>query len=386
VSRVLVLDGRSRAALAIVRSLGKHGLEVSAGDAFKCSTFWSKYVDEKVLYPAAETDPDGFYERLLALAESGKYDMIMPVRDGTTGIMAEHKKELSRHTLVPTADMKTIRLGRDKWSTVEAARKAKVPVPETHLVETEGELASLDLTFPVMLKPRESSGSRGIAKVESQEELVPKWKVVTESFGSPLVQEFIPYGGAYGVSMLFNEGKPRASFTHKRLREWPPSGGPSTLRESVHRPEMEQHAARLLEKSKWHGVAMVEFRVDSRDGTPKLMEINPRFWGSLPLAIFAGVDFPWLLYNMVKEGDVEPVTEYKVGVKARWLLLGDTLYFLKTPGKLGNLREFLHLWDPEMTYDILSLHDVGPSVGAVLEGAKSMFNRKRRKHAFDRGW
>lgn len=98
-------------------------------------------------------------------------------------------------------------------------------------------------------------------------------------------------GDAYGVSVLFNKGEQRAIFTHKRLREYPISGGPSTLRESIRYPEIEEYALDLLTALNWHGVAMVEFRVDARDGKPKLIEINPGFWTGLPLAIYAGVDF-----------------------------------------------------------------------------------------------
>lgn len=199
-----------------------------------------------------------------------------------------------------------------------------------------------------------------------------------------MIQEFIPQGGAYGVSMLFNHGEPRAIFTHKRLREYPNSGGPSTLRESISFPEVEGYATTLLKALDWHGVAMVEFRVDPRDGRPKLMEINPRFWGSLPLAIYSGVDFPYLLYKMAIDGDVEPVFEYKTGVKVRWLLPGDILWFLGASNKLKALPAFLKFRG--MGYDVLSLSDPMPALGTILEGLKSMTLKERRDHAFDRGW
>jgi len=131
---------------------------------------------------------------------------------------------------------------------------------------------------------------------------------------------------------------------------------------------------------------MVEFRIDPRDGKPKLMEINPRFWGSLQLAIYSGVDFPYLLYKMAIDGDVEPVFEYKTGIKVRWLLLGDILRFLgiQNSNKLKALPEFLKFRG--MGYDVLSLRDPMPALGAVLEGLKSMTLKERRNHAFDRGW
>ena len=102
-----------------------------------------------------------------------------------------------------------------------------------------------------------------------------------------LVQEYIPNGGELGVYTLFdNQSVPRALSVQRRLRSYPVSGGPSTLRETIRNDASRlatDIAFRLLTKMQWTGVAMVEFRIDARDGMPKLMEVNPRFWGSLQL-------------------------------------------------------------------------------------------------------
>ena len=108
---------------------------------------------------------------------------------------------------------------------------------------------------------------------------------------------------------------------------------------------------------------MVEFKVDPRDNQPKLMEVNPRWWGSLQLSILSGVNFPYLLYKLITEGDVEPVLNYEVGVRCRWLLPGDILWFLSAQHKLYNLPRFLKF---ERNYDILSWKDPGPTLGFLL--------------------
>ncbi len=103
-------------------------------------------------------------------------------------------------------------------------------------------------------------------------------------------------GPGVGVFLLLWEGKLRAAFAHRRLREKPPSGGVSVYRESIALdPVLLERSRRLLESFGWQGVAMVEYKIDERTGTPILMEINGRFWGSLQLAVDAGVDFPRLL-------------------------------------------------------------------------------------------
>ncbi|MFZ3385361.1 MAG: ATP-grasp domain-containing protein [Candidatus Methanoperedens sp.] len=313
------------------------------------------------------------------------FEAIIPVRDDATLLLSKNKDLFRDFVKIPVADYETLCIGRDKSQTIKLALKNDVPCPKTYFPENANDLLRFqdELEFPLVIKPHESSGSRGIKVVNSFGELLFEYDKVVSEFGPSMVQEFIPYNGAYGVSMLFNKGEPRAIFTHKRLRQYPESGGPSTLRESVRYPEIEEYSTRLLKKINWHGVAMVEFRIDARNNEPKLMEINPRFWGSLELAVVSGVDFPYLLYQMAVNGDVEPVFEYKVGKKVRWLL-GDTLLFLSSKNKLKKLPEFLDFRG--IDDDLLSFDDPLPAIGMVIENIKSLTMKERRTHAFNRGW
>lgn len=383
-AQVLVTDGRSRASLSVVRSLGKRGLKVTCGEAFNCSTFYSKY-SERFFYPPPDKQPELFVKSILDLVENKKYEAIIPIRDDATLLLSKNKNLFRDFVKIPVADYETLCIGRDKSQTIKLALKNNVPCPKTYFPGNANDLLRYqdEFEFPLVIKPHESSGSRGIKVVNSFEELLIGYKKVVSEFGPSMVQEFIPYNGAYGVSMLFNKGEPRAIFTHKRLRQYPESGGPSTLRESVHYPEIEEYSTRLLKKVNWHGVAMVEFRIDARNNEPKLMEINPRFWGSLELAVVSGVDFPYLLYQMAVNGDVEPVFEYKVGKKVRWFL-GDTLLFLSSKNKLKKLPEFLDFRG--IGDDLLSFDDPLPAIGMVIENIKSLTMKERRTHAFNRGW
>ena len=382
--QVLVTDGRSRASLSVVRSLGKKGLNVTCGEAFNCSTFYSRY-SERFLYPPPDKQPDLFVKSILDLVKMKNFEAIIPVRDDATLLLSKNKDLFNDLVNIPVADYQTLCIGRDKSQTIKLALKNNVPCPKTYFPENANDLVRSrhELEFPLVIKPHISSGSRGIRVVNSFDELLIEFDKVVSEFGPTMVQEFIPYNGAYGVSMLFNRGEPRAIFTHKRLRQYPESGGPSTLRESVRYPEIEEYATRLLKKINWHGVAMVEFRIDARTNEPKLMEINPRFWGSLELAVVSGVDFPYLLYQMAINGDVEPVTDYKVGKKVR-LLLGDILWFLNTENKFRKFPEFIEFWG--IGDDLLSFDDPLPAVGMIIENIKSFTIKERRKHAFDRGW
>lgn len=130
-----------------------------------------------------------------------------------------------------------------------------------------------------------------------------------------------------------NKGEPKAIFTHKRIRERIRTGGPSTLRISSKNEKLEEYAARLLSSVKFHGVAMIEFKYDEKYNNAWFIECNPRFWGSVGLPINSGVNFPYLLYRMAVDGDIETVRNYKEGVVVEWWL-GD---------KLAQLRNFLSL-------------------------------------------
>jgi predicted ATP-grasp superfamily ATP-dependent carboligase len=156
------------------------------------------------------------------------------------------------------------------------------------------------------------------------------------------------------------------------LREKPPSGGVSVLSESIEVDFQQREAAtKILDSAKWHGVAMVEYKVAS-DGRPYLIEINPRFWGSLQLAIDAGIDFPELLYQLAIGGKLDVANSYKIGTKSRWLLGDlDHLYLTFRNGRShGDRRaskwktviEFLNVSGESTRFEVNRWNDLSPFV------------------------
>jgi predicted ATP-grasp superfamily ATP-dependent carboligase len=224
-----------------------------------------------------------------------------------------------------------------------------------------------EIPIPAVIKPRISSGSFGIAYVKEREDLIPFYHRVHARYPFPLVQEWIPDGGGtFGLSALFDEASNvKAAFVHKKLRMYPVQGGPSTLREGVEHPQVMELGLSLLKSLNWVGIAMVEFKVDPRDGIPKLMEVNPRFWGSLQLAIVSGVDFPYLILKMARGEKLEPILHYPVGRRCRWLLFGDILHFLSNPHRFHLRPSFFRFFNPNTSYDIISREDPLPVLGAM---------------------
>lgn len=377
---VFVVDGAERTSLAIARSLGKKGIEVHCGESYRGSTTaLSKYCKRSFVYPDPQIDCDKFIEWLMGILKNGNYEAIYSSREVTTIPISYYKKELEKYTRVPFPDYDKMLMTHDKAKTFEFAMDRGIPMPKTYFVESMMELEEISNTieYPVVVKPRcKTTWNRGrpvMLKVTSRNYVSNKNDLINisgdifkKSGKMPLIQEYI-YGEGYGVEVLCNHGEPRAIFMHKRLREYPITGGASTLRESVYNEKMKNIGLKLMEALNWHGVAMVEFKLDEKDGEPKLMEVNGRFWGSLPLSIASGVDFPYLLHKMITEGDVEKVFEYKIGVKCRWLISGDMLWFLASLENRENrwnvLREFFKFRG--MVYDILSKEDFMPAIGAL---------------------
>jgi predicted ATP-grasp superfamily ATP-dependent carboligase len=367
--RVFVTDGHWRKTLAVVRTLGRRGLEVTVGESSRVATsLFSKYCSRRVVYPSVRRHPQAFLTFLRQELTRRTYDLLMPMEEETLLLLAHHRDELMPLTRLPIPSYQDISKVRDKGWLLQYAFQEGIPIPRTFWVQDIADLGAVKDTIPLpwVIKPRISSGAFGIVYVEREHDLLAAYQEVHRKFPFPLIQERIPPNGeALGLAALLDRGgQVKASFAHRRLREYPVTGGPSTLRESVRHPQIEELGIRLLRSLHWYGVAMVEFKVDPRDNQPKLMELNPRFWGSLALAIHAGVDFPYLLYKMAMGKEFDPVLDYEVGTRCRWLLPGDILHFLTNPKRFHLTPSFFQF--RRVAYDILSRDDPMPTVGRFL--------------------
>ena len=364
--RVLVTDGHFRKTLAVVRSLGRKGVYVTVGERTSLNTsFFSKYCSRRIVYPSPKRFPDRFIEFLLTEIKKHPIDCLFPMEEETLLLIAKYRSEISRYTYLLIPDLQKIEFVRDKGNLIRFAEAHGIPVPKTFYIPPTHVIAQIPI--PAVIKPRISSGSFGIAYVKKREDLIPLYQSVHVRYPYPLIQEYIPDGGGtFGLSALFDEkSNVKAAFIHKKLRMYPVQGGPSTLREGVEHPQIMELGLSLLKSLNWVGIAMVEFKVDPRDGIPKLMEVNPRFWGSLQLAIFSGVDFPYLILKMAKGEKFEPVLHYTVGRRSRWLLFGDILHFFNNPERFHLQPSFWEFFDPNTCYDIISKQDPFPILGAM---------------------
>ncbi len=379
--RAIVLDGMWNKSLAAVRSLGRKGIKVTVGETTRLATaLFSKYCQRRLIYPCPETSPEKFIKVIEQELSMRRYALVIPTELTTQLVLTSYRKRLEKLTVVPYAPPALTMKLHDKAFITETACKMGIETPETVFIEDLSALRAIQkrLRFPVVIKPRNSSGSRGLVYVYNPDTFIEDYKKVHRYYPYPLVQERIPPGGdSIGVCLLLNyNSQTRASFVYKRLREYPVEGGPSTLRMSIKNDKLVKQSSVMLEELGWIGVAHVEFKVDPRDGRAKLLEVNPRFWGSLQLAIDAGVDFPYLLFRLATEGDIEPCNKYREGVLSRWLLPGDLLHFLHNPNRFRLRPGF---FDFSIKDDIIIKEDLMPLWGRLLSVFAFLFNKNYRK-------
>lgn len=361
--RVLVLDANQRAALAVVRSLGQRGLQVTTADVTRRTLAGaSRFASSSLVHPNPQENPTAFLGWLDQLLGSGVIDAIVPVTEISTDLVLRNRGRWPA-VLVPFAPIELVDELSDKVQLYQLAQALGLPVPRSFVVTGRSELAraAAEIGFPCILKPHRSRilvGGRWVSTtVRRADDMHELESLLSTDAGLQhwplLYQEFVPGHGA-GVFALYQEGKPRLWFAHRRLREKPPSGGVSVLSESVAPPaDLVVVSQKLLDHVAWEGPAMVEYRI-APNGAPYLMEINARFWGSLQLAIDAGADFPSVLFEPhtpdLGAANAEPLA----GKRLRWLL-GDVdrlwLQFKRRNelGIGGFLKELLNFFAPDLS-------------------------------------
>jgi predicted ATP-grasp superfamily ATP-dependent carboligase len=396
INRVLVTDAGRSSAISIIRSLGRQGWHVVAADTTPASAgFASRYAAGRLVHPDPARDPDAAVEVVLDAAAAEQIDLIVPVTDELVLPLAAARSRLPAGCTLAVADDAGLAATADKAATLGLARRLGLDTPCTALVRTveEARAAAPELGWPVVVKPARSRlrTEGGIERFEvtyanDPEELAARMRTVggrTEV----LLQRWVR-GEGHGVEVLASEGRPLAAFQHRRLREVPITGGASSFRESVPLDaELLAASTRLLEELRWTGLAMVEFRVGP-DGA-SLMEVNGRIWGSLPLAVKAGMDFPARLASLFVEGPPPPgpvETRYRVGVRSRnlWLealWIASTVRparrypYLEAPPRRAAVGAALGLLSPGARYDLLEADDPRPQL-AELRGLASKLRGK----------
>ncbi len=304
--KVLVLGRDNRSCLSVVRSLGRQNIEVHLGWSFSGDVVQhSKYIHKIYEIPAYQSDDDAWKKTLLSIFRSEKYDLVIPCSDPTTLPLQRHRSDFEPLVQIYLLNDDIFEIVVDKARLYKLAVTLGINIPRH---ETCSSIEHVDglvprLGLPLILKPISSFKMENlrrknhVRRADNEEEIK---LLIQDMLGTGEVQAQSYFTGkGVGVEILASEGEIVLAFQHERIHE-PIGGGGSSYRKSVSlSPELLSATKKLIKALSYTGVAMVEFMVNVKTGAWILVEINGRFWGSLPLALASGVDFPYALYQLL---------------------------------------------------------------------------------------
>ncbi|MCA9321412.1 MAG: ATP-grasp domain-containing protein [Planctomycetes bacterium] len=335
--------------------------------------------------------------------EEGAYTFVLPVTDDTMQPLAEARDQFPGSCILAIPPDEALAVMTDKARTFELAESLGIALPRGITCSQEADLlsAATELGYPLVLKPGRSLASAAgdlrtslfVAYASDEAELMRHGRAMLR-YGAVIIQERVT-GDGVGIEVLADQGEIVQIFEHRRIHEWPLTGGGSSYRESVSpHPALVEDAKKLMRAVNWHGVAMVEFKHDLEAGRHWLMEVNGRFWGSLPLALAAGADFPRSLHDLLVLGRRPTDPPARTGIRSRqftrdfWWTLEvlrrvDPNPLIDWPSRGQAIRDLLRFFLPSDRLDLQSFRDPRPGfveMGRIVSdlGAK-ISSRVRRK-------
>jgi predicted ATP-grasp superfamily ATP-dependent carboligase len=383
--------------LSIVRELGSRGVEIyGLARGPEAVGLYSKYLHRGYM---RRTPGPALIEQILQIAREAQPCYVMAVSESDIQLLNQHRPALSEmKLLIPEQSKMSVVV--DKHQTNRLARKVGIRVPNTFEILDMGDLEGIrpSLRFPIILKWRNPAAVAPILKQAglplekarycySDAELTNCLSAYQPVQTYPLIQEYCR-GYGLGQFLFMHQGHALLRFQHRRLNEWPPEGGFASMCEAIplaqHRELMDKSIA-LLRRIGWEGAAMVEYRFDPAAGEAYLMEVNGRFWGSLPLAYHSRAPFAWLTYCVLGNGQLVEVAEPAEGLRCRFMIpeikrLGRILFqsraiqdkalrFNKAAEILSFALDFL---SPRTRYYVFSLHDPKPFLADLFFSLKGL--------------
>ena len=342
----------------------------------------SRSIREVRRVPCPDVDLAGFVSELRAFIRSGQHDMVIPTDDQTLTAITRTYDDFKDMTHIGCPPPGITNLVLNKHRTLEIATKCGIRVPHTILVSNSAELCHLvgKLLFPWVLKPSAKETnveeSKGFIFL-SGDEVAARFPVAQPFVPPMLLQEYCG-GVGVGVEMLLHRKECLAVFQHRRIAEFPFTGGFSvTALAEPPNPILVEQSLALLRALSWEGPAMVEFKVNKSDGSVVLMEVNGRYWGTISLPISAGINFPLFHWQLAhNEVPIIPAN-YAAGTRWRWT----AGHFLRFHALLANARHshsarkalLITLWNLPAALDLsvrdslLTLSDPMPAIRELLD-------------------
>ena len=299
--RVILTYGRSLMALVIARSLARRGIEVIGCDDVALTVLsFSRHVRETFTVAPWDSRPDDFLDDLEAAVRTyaptdGRPYVLMPAfRD--VELITRNRARFEPLIKVAAPDVASFDRVHPKDHLSVLAEAIHLPAPRSFHPGSASEVAQLDLPLPVVVKPTDGVGGRGVTVAATREEVLSQ----CEALGfdpPPLIQTFAE-GEDYCVAVLAKDGVLQAIMAYQNIVTFPRKAGAGAVRKTVDAAPFRESVMQLMQATQWSGVAEIDYRwTGEPQDVPQVIEVNPRFWAGIFHSIETGVDFPWLLYQ-----------------------------------------------------------------------------------------
>lgn len=389
--KILILD-QGRQALPFLKSLSKSGHEVISVCNSKLSeTYFSRYPSKRLIWPSYVKERNSFEKKLIGFLRENNIDVTISVGDISSDILSRNKEEISKYTHITSPDYATFTIAADKLKLMQYCMDNNLPCPKTFpLNEQNINKTNELLMYPVIVKPTRGVGAVGVIRFDDSRELLQKYSSLRDSYGSLLIQEYIPQKGGmqYQAEAFVDEkGKMKVCMIILKPRFFPVEGGTSTANVTISSPEIEETTRLLLEGLKWKGAADVDFIFDPRDKRVKILEINPRVTAGIKIGFVAGIDFADLHIRLAIGQEIPKVDKYKLGVYCRNFFL-EILWYLYSDREMKKhtIPPFFRFFDKSMVDQILSMDDPLTALGFFLNMIRkyvNINNFKAKFHKYD---
>lgn len=380
--RILLLHADGTQALPFAKSLKKHGYCVDGVFLAKSSYgYFSRFIDKKYIYVGSMKDFERYFAFVNNIVCKEKYESMVPLNDESAELMSKYRSQLLQYCKFIVPDYETFIKGYDKHKLMELCAKQNYPHPKTAIVEG-GDLSKTkisNLKFPILIKPNDTCGGRGMTYVENEEKLKVFFPQIYRKFGDCHLQEFIPPGGAQvEVQLYVNEdGELLNSSVIHKFRWYPENGGSSCCNKSVKNNKIVNICHNVLKDLGWIGFADFDTIEDPRTGELLILEINPRMPACVRTAFMSGTDWAEFVINEYLGLPRKENKEFKE-IYLRHLGF-EGLWFLYSKNRFKTYPNWFKLIGRNIYYQDMCWNDILPFFAGTWGNIKKQMNPEFRK-------
>ena len=369
-SGALVIADDRCIATGIVRSLGRQGISTWTLHSQTAPPLASRYVHRSLYWPSGDDADRITYLEELAVRCLLNGWVLFGTSDRDVKLIGSYHDRLAKHYRLTSSKWTEIAWAYDKKLTYQLASDLRLDHPWTMCPSSRTEVEELICEYPVILKPSvkelDNRFTRERAwRVNSHRELLARFDEARRLTNPDtiMIQEWIPGGGEtkWSFGAICDRGKPLGMIVVQQLRQYPNEfGRSSTFVQTVDCPQVESAAQRLIRSTNYSGFLEAEYKLDSRSGEYKLLDVNPRLWGWHSIGVLAGVDFPYLQWKHLAG---ETVAQCKGRIGVRWIRMSPDLRGMFDQIRRGtfSLREYRNSLRAPVAFAIFAIDDVLPA-------------------------